>query len=221
MCSILPAILARDADDFRKRIMHRELRRVAPLWHVDVLDGSMFASTAWSDPVTIGAWKDLPRIELHVMSHNPLPHIEAWHLHVPSLERAIIHAEIARPLGAILERIRAIGVGTGLALNPETPVEKLEHSLEHVDIAQIMGVHPGASGRPFEGEAILAKISRAHHLFPHLRLSVDGGIRPHNARAMIDAGATQLVASSALWSHADPEDVYEILQKNARIATMR
>lgn len=209
MTCVLPAILARDEADFRARVQHPALRSAAAEWHVDVLDGSMFHATCWADPAVVGTWSDLPQIELHVMSHNPLPHIEAWHAHVPTLQRAIIHAEIARPHGAILERIHQLHLDAGLAVNPETSLEHLSHILHLLDVLQIMGIQPGASGRPFAGDGVLAKIRRAKKLFPQLAVSVDGGVSLQNAPTLLAAGAERLVTSSALWRNANPLEVFQ------------
>lgn len=211
MHCVLPAVLARDEADFYKRIAHPHLRPLAPEWHIDVLDGSMFDATCWADPAVIGTWNNLPNIELHLMVHNPLPCIDAWQRLVPTLRRAIVHLEIARPLGAVLEHIRHLGLETGLALNPETKLERAEHLVPHLDVLQIMGIHPGASGRPFHGDPIYAKIRRAKKLFPPLPISVDGGVSLENASDLLASGVERLVTASALWSSADPAKIYQQL----------
>lgn len=220
MCTIIPAVLAKDEHDFRRRIMHPGLRRVAPTWHIDILDGTMFNATCFADAEVIGTWRDLPEIEIHVMSHNPLPHIEAWRAHVPTLRRAIIHAEIARPLGAIVERVPEIRFS--LALNPETDVI-VPHAHYHLfDRVLIMGVHPGASGQPFLGEPIFAKIRRLAARYPQFAaqnaIDVDGGVSLTNAPQLHDAGASRLVTSSALWAAADPVEAYDALRGHEETA---
>lgn len=212
MLTILPAVLAHTEAECKAHLFHHGLRAVAPLWHVDILDGSMFNATCWADPSVIGTWENLPDIELHIMTHNPLPVIEAWQRHVATLRRVIFHAEVARPLGAIIERAKGMGLEAGLALNPETRLERIEHHLHDLHVVQMMGVSPGASGRPFMGDSVLAKIARSRSLFPQLPVSVDGGVNAENIRAISDAGAERVACSSALWSAANPEDAYEKLQ---------
>ncbi len=214
MCTILPAVLAHDEHDFKAHILHHGLRAVAPVWHVDILDGTMFHATCWADPAVVGTWSNLPEIEIHVMSQNPLPHIQSWMEHVPQMRQVIIHAEIARPLGAVVER--APGIHFTLALNPETDVD-VPHAHYHLfDRVQIMGVHPGASGQPFLGEPVLSKIRRLAARYPHFAathaIDVDGGVSAATIEALIAAGASRLVASSALWSAADPAEAYAQLQ---------
>ncbi len=146
------------------------------------------------------------------MVHNPLPHIEAWQRLVPTLRRVLFHAEVARPLGAIIERAKALRLETGLVLNPETKIERIEHHVDDIDAVQLMGIHPGASGRPFLGEPIMAKIRRARQLYPNIAISVDGGVSKQTLATMQQAGATRAVASSALWAAEKPEEAYRALQ---------
>lgn len=211
MHCVLPAVLARDADDFRQRIEHPQLRPLAPEWHVDILDGSMFDATCWADPHVIRDWSNLPNIELHLMVHNPLPYVEQWKALIPTFRRAIVHIEVARPLGAVLERIRHLDLEAGLALNPESKLERAEHLVPHIDVLQLMGIHPGASGRAFHGDPILAKIRRAKKLYPQLPIAIDGGVNMATAREIIAAGAERLVTASALWSSHEPEEIYQQL----------
>ncbi len=208
MSQFLPAILARDEADFHARIFHKGLRALASTWHIDVLDGSMFHATCWADPSIIGTWHNLPEIELHIMSHNPLPHLEAWARHVPTVTRAILHAEIARPLGAIVERMPHLR--WTLALNPETDVDAPHAHYHLFDRVQIMGVHPGASGQLFLGEPIFAKIRRFCARYPH-RITIDGGVTSENASPLLAAGADRLIVGSALWKHEDPVEALHAL----------
>lgn len=209
---ILPAVLARDAADCKARLLHPGLRAEAPMFHIDVLDGTMFDAACFADPAVIGTWDNLPEIEVHLMVHNPLPHILAWHEHVPTVRRVLMHVEVARPLGAIIERAAQLKLDTGLVVNPETKIERIEHHLHDLDAVQIMGIHPGASGRPFLGEPILAKIRRASQLYPNLVISIDGGVGPSTLPQVRAAGASRCVASSALWAAEDPAEAYRVLK---------
>jgi len=212
MIEIIPAVLVCNATDCQAKLLHPGLHSVADMFQVDVLDGTMFDASCFADPSVISTWPNLPNIELHLMVHNPLPIIELWHSLIPSLKRVIIHAELARPLGAILERAQALGLEIGLALNPETSLDRVAHHLHNLDVVQIMGVHPGASGQPFLGEPILAKISRCHELHPNLIIAVDGGVSLKTAKNLVNAGASRLVAGSALWSAANPVEIYTQLK---------
>lgn len=212
MTEIIPAVLARNAADCQAKLLCPGLRSVVDIFQIDVLDGSMFDASCFADPQIIATWPNLPNIELHLMVHNPLPVIELWHNLIPSLKRVIIHAELARPLGAILERAQVIGLETGLSLNPETSLDRIAHHLHNLNVVQIMGVHPGASGQPFLGEPIIAKIRRCHELHPNLIIAVDGGVSLQTAKSLINAGASHLIAGSALWSAINPVEAYTQLK---------
>lgn len=215
---ILPAVCAQDRFDFLARVTNHALRERCPLWHIDVLDGSMFDATCFSDPSQI-LGEDLPDVELHLMVKNPLPHFDAWMQAFPhQVKRAIFHAEVDRPAGPVLQRIRAQSVQAGLALNPETPVDLIHEHVHDMDLLLLLGVHPGGSGRPFQGESILRKIQEAKRRWPSLRIHADGGVNCETVGAIIANGADGACASSALWASPDPGEALAKLQKCATLS---
>lgn len=214
---ILPAVCANDRFDFLARIENHDLRAACPLWHIDILDGSLFDATCFADPTQL-LGEDLPNMELHLMVKNPLPAFEAWMSAFPhQIQNAIFHAEIDRPAGAVIERIHAQRVKVGLALNPETPVELIHEYAREIDLLLLMGVHPGASGRPFLGEMILEKIQEAKRHWPDLMIRVDGGVRCETIGTMMARGADSVCAASALWSSPNPGEALVKLQKCATL----
>jgi ribulose-phosphate 3-epimerase len=184
------------------------------MFHVDVLDGSLFNATCWADANVIGSWGQLPDIELHCMVQDPVAVAEAWHHHVPSLKRVIVHFEIGRPLTNAVTRLRALGVEVVLAINPTTLVDDIAGS--PIDALMVMGVEPGKSGQAFLGEPILAKLRRAKSLFPNLLIEVDGGVSSTNIGALMHIGVSRCVASSALWKAENPAEAYEELLSKTR-----
>ncbi len=211
MSVVAPAILAHSRKEFQSRIDHADLRRLAPIWHVDVLDGSMFGSSCWSRADVVGGFDDLPEIELHLMVQNPLKHLESWHAHVKTLRRAIVHMEISRPVGAVITKIRNLGIEPGVALNPHTPLTSLHSGLDNVHFLQLMGIEPGKSGRPFLGELILKKIQEARERFPDMVIGVDGGISADTVGDVWRAGAHQVCSASALFGADDAAKAYRQL----------
>ena len=212
LTTIVPALLTQQADTFKKRASHRGLRDLAPLWQIDILDGSMFDASCWADPKMIGSIESLPDFELHLMIEDPLPVIAAFKEMVPSVKRAIIHAEIGQSLRPLIREIQNMDLEVGLALNPESSIKTYLHELDLCNVLLLMGIHPGASGRPFLGRKILKKIKRARKLVPHVRVAIDGGVTLDTAPAMIKAGAHQLCTASTLWNADDPVEVYRQLQ---------
>lgn len=215
---IIPALLVDSADEFIKRL--RLVEDHVDVMQIDILDGSMFDATSWFDSEAIGKMTSSIKYELHLMVENPLPIIKAFREHVPSTIRAIIHAELDRPLGTIVELIKQnYKLEAGIALNPETPIEEIHHLIKELDEVLVMGVHPGASGQGFGdsvhqigGEAIYEKIERIHHRYPDLIVGVDGGVNLARAEKMLSLGATRLSVSSAIFGADEPVEILGKLQ---------
>lgn len=206
---IIPAILTDDAEDFKARLLHPELRRRAKLFHVDILDGSLFQTTCWTNPAVIRTWPNLPDIELHAMVYHPLRLVRDWE-GIP-VRRIIIHIEIGEHLKAIVPQLKERGLEVVLAVNPRTVIDTVNDFGLPIDGLQIMGVEPGKSGQAFLGEPILSKLRRAQALFPNLPISIDGGVRPELVGDLIAAGADRIVAASALWKAVDPGEAFDEL----------
>ena len=209
--NIVPVILAQSQEEFIEKVHNDEVKKLAPLFQIDILDGSLFNTTCWADIEIIKTLDHLPNFELHLMIDNPLPVIKMWKENIPSLQRAIIHAEIHRPLGAVIDQIKLLNLEVGIAVNPETDLMSVKNQIEDVDILLIMGVHPGASGQSFLGEFILKKIQNARAHFPNINIAVDGGITLENVKSIIDAGTNQLCVSSAIWKAKNPTEAIKQL----------
>jgi len=225
MIEVLPGILAENADELREKLFFPGFWEPGVTAHVDILDGTMFGATCFCDATTAqqhfniphhntAVAQHFPSIELHCMVQNPLPIIEQWKSLVPETIRAIIHAEIDRPLAPILHRIQNLALETGIALCPQTVPDVLRALPVQPDRLLIMGVEPGASGRTFLGEPILAHIRRARSLYPILTIAVDGGMNAETAQSALHAGANAYIATSAIWSKPDPRRAYQQLAHN-------
>lgn len=208
---IIPTLLVQNFDTFRQRVSHAELRQAAMLWQIDALDDSLFEARSFFDAKHIATIKDLPDFELHLMVSNPLPIIEEWKFHVPTLKRVIIHGEIEKPLTPILTYIKNLGLEAGVALNPETKLNILKPIAHLLDEILILGVHPGASGQGFIGKKILKKIKKATKKYPNMVIAVDGGVNRETIDDMVKAGAQRLNVSSAIWKAKNPLEAFNNL----------
>ncbi len=217
MIEVLPGILAENADELREKLFFPGFWQPGMTAHIDILDGTMFGATCFCDATAVRsetaqrAVSTIPNIELHCMVQNPIPIIEQWKSVVPETIRAIIHAEIERPIAPLLDAIHELGIETGVALCPRTSPDILNVLPQLPDRVLIMGVEPGASGKTFLGEPILAKIRRTRSLYPTLTIAVDGGMNAETTQFVSSAGANALVVSSAIWSANRPLDVYQHL----------
>jgi len=219
---IAPSIIA--ADFWR---LGEEVRRAeaggADLLHVDVMDGH-FAPNLTVGPLVVEA--------LHRHTHLPLD----VHLMLADSDRFLeafreagawgltVHVEACPHLHRTVSRIRELGLRAGVALNPATPLWVLEEILPEVDLVLVMSVNPGFSGQAFL-PASLEKVRRLRALVEARGLStdieVDGGVHPGNARALVEAGATILVAASAVFGPGkDPEATVRALREAATGSTL-
>ena len=210
MIEIIPSILVNSKGDFEKKL--RLVEHHAGTVHVDILDGTLFPNTTWHDARSVGAMKTDVNYELHLMVQNPLPEIEAWKKHVSTVTRAIIHAEINRPVGSVVDTIHHIHkLEAGIALNPETPLSQLNSSVHNADMLLIMGIHPGFSGQEFLGLQILKKIRKARERWPDLLIEADGGVREDNISLMKAAGCNRVCAASLIYNSDNPKEMLKKL----------
>lgn len=216
MALIVPTVLEVTREAFLGRLLRFREFSGAPVWQVDVLDGSYAHAVAFSDPESLDDFvKDQgPEIELDLMTQDPLRYIDLWAQHYRRLKRVIIHAEaVSSPmdtLASIMERHPKLERGLAIAL--DTPLTAIDHLVPDITHLQIMGVPVGASGQRFAEAVALEKIQEAHYLYPELTISVDGGVNLENAHACLLAGASQLCVNSGLWKSKDPVATLKHLQ---------
>ncbi|MBI5369969.1 hypothetical protein HZA85_02160 [Candidatus Uhrbacteria bacterium] len=212
MSEIVPSLLVASKKDFEQNL--RAVENDCALIQVDVLDGSLFPHTSWYDPRAIGAIETRVAMEAHLMVENPIPIVEAFKEHVPTFTRAIVSAEMHRPLGAVVGHIKDIlGLEIGVAINPETPLHEIEEVLHLIDQLTLMSVHPGTQGQAFgdalhldNPEAIFEKIAQARNHRPDLTIEIDGGVTQELITPLIKAGVKRICVGSLLFRSPNPSD---------------
>jgi ribulose-phosphate 3-epimerase len=186
--------------------------------HVDVMDGR-FVPNITIGPVVVEAIRKRTRLPLdvHLMIVEPERYLAAFA--DAGADALTVHAETCPHLQRTLARIREHGARAGVALNPSTPPAALEYVLDDLDLALVMSVNPGFGGQTFL-PAALAKIGRVRSLLGTrpVEVSVDGGITAALARAVVERGATTLVAGSAIFGAADPKAAISELRSAAAVA---
>jgi len=182
----------------------------AKVFHFDVGDGH-FIPEITIGPVVAAAISPLTRgwgakLDCHLMVSEPEKHFEA--IAKAGGDSVTFHVEACDEPARAIGHARSLGLGVGLALNPETAVEDAARAVDGADLVLCMSIHPGYSGQAFMPEA-LDRIGRLRELLPSgVRLQVDGGINSESARAARDAGADLLVAGSAIFWKDDPAAAY-------------
>jgi ribulose-phosphate 3-epimerase len=114
-----------------------------------------------------------------------------------------VHVETCPHLHRTLQQIKDVGCRAGVSLNPATPVAHLEPVLMDVDLVLVLAVDPGFGGQSYIPSST-GRITRLRHILDSccrsgVELEVDGGVKPHNAAEIVEAGATVLVAGSAVF----------------------
>jgi ribulose-phosphate 3-epimerase len=167
--------------------------------HLDVMDGHFVPNLSYGPPV-IKDWR--PRtsfpFDTHLMMAEPGRYLDDFVR--AGCDVIIVHIEVLPDPRPLLRRIRDAGCQASLALNPPTPVSAIEPFLDDVDAILVMSVMPGFGGQPFDA-SVLDKVRALRRARPDLRISIDGGIHAGTAAQAVAAGATQLVAGSAIFRH--------------------
>lgn len=204
MVKIAPSILSADFARLGEEIKDVE-RGGADYIHVDVMDGH-FVPNVTIGPLIVEAIRpvtDLP-LDVHLMIENPDRYIEAFAK--AGANYITVHAEASRHLHRTIQLIKSTGVKAGVVLNPATPVESLKHVIEDLDMVLLMSVNPGFGGQKFI-HSVLPKIRKVREMAdahnPGLEIEVDGGVNEETAKLCIEAGATVLVAGSAVFNQED------------------
>ena len=185
-----------------------EIDRVRPEtdWlHVDVMDAHFVPNLTIGPPVVASIRQHTDAyLDCHLMMTDPGDYLAAFAQ--AGADGCTVHVEVGRTAELIRE-MRGLGVHAGLAVNPETPIERCEPWLDQIDLLLVMSVHPGFGGQHFMEEAIpkvawAAEMTRRAGL--NLVIEVDGGIDASTVGAVAEAGATMFVAGSAIFGHEDP-----------------
>lgn len=198
--SVLPADFAELGDEVRA-LCEVGVDRIQ--W--DVMDG-VFVPNLTFGPDVIAAARPHSTVgfEAHLMVVNP---DELLGRYVDAgCELVIVHAEACTHLHRTLARIRDLGARSGVALNPHTPADVVEHVLAETDLVLAMTVNPGFGGQAYI-PAMEPKIARLRRMIDAsglpVELEVDGGITAKTIRAASTAGADVFISGSGLYAHPD------------------
>jgi ribulose-phosphate 3-epimerase len=173
--------------------------------HVDVMDGR-FVPNITIGPLVVEAVRKVTRlpIDCHLMIVEPERYVEAFAK--AGADLVCVHAEVSPHLHRTLQAIRGAGARTGVALNPSTGLEAVEHVLGDCDLVLVMSVNPGFGGQryiPACTDKVRQLRARADQRGLALEIQVDGGIKPDTVGPVAAAGANVLVAGTAVFGAKD------------------
>lgn len=214
--AILPSLLLCDFGNLQREVAALESAKVAAL-HLDVMDGNFVPNLTYGMPIVTALRRltDLP-LDVHLMISRPERYVERFV--DAGADSITIHAEAADDARGVLESIRALGVGAGVAINPGTPWTTIEDCLDVCDLVLVMSVEAGFGGQAFNPIALEKLAALRERCGDEMLLEVDGGVNAQTIHSCAEAGANLFVVGSAIFHSDNYGDAIGQLRELAGVA---
>lgn len=214
---LVPAILRRTFEAIEED--WRSIVHLPEHIQIDITDGIFAGDGTYRD---IRRFKQLPesqKIELHFMVHTPANFVDDVIDVNPA--RCVFHLESFEGTNDIKFVFEALREKTqselALAINPESPNERLEEHLHLVDYVMFLGYNPGWANQPIN-PVVYLKIGQFKDKHPDTRIAADGHVDKDTVESYVKAGARILCANTSIFGAGDPEENYRQLQLLAEAA---
>jgi ribulose-phosphate 3-epimerase len=201
MTIISPSLLACDFLNIEPEL--NAFSGVKDIWfHLDIMDGHFVPNLTFGHPIIELITKKAPhKCDAHFMVTNPEFHGET--LKNSGLHNFTFHVEATTDSLGLIKKLKAHYPSVGISIKPNTPVSALtDEILKAIDLVLVMSVEPGFGGQSFMPSAydkIKELKNRRESLKAHFQIQVDGGVTDQNSKALIAAGADNLVAGSYIF----------------------
>ncbi len=215
---LCPSILAADFWELGRQVEIVEKAGV-PYLHIDVMDGMFVPSISFGMPV-LRCVRKRSRLfmDVHMMVAQPERYVEE--LVELGADGITIHVEACECIPETLAKVKGLGVKTGIAINPETPVSAVLPYMDMVDMVLVMTVRPGFGGQEYIIDCI-DKIKEMRRIinerYPDVKLEIDGGVTLGNLEMNLAAGANVIVTGSAIFKGDIASNVREFLKRMEKI----
>lgn len=197
---LAPSILSADFNVLGEQIQ-TVAKAGAQYIHVDVMDGIFVPSISYGMPVIKSVRKSTDAVfDVHLMITEPVRYIRDFA--DSGADIITVHVEACKDIDETIRDIKACGVRAAVAINPETPVDKIMPYLDDIDMALVMSVHPGFGGQKFIPDVLdKVRIIRSYHRDNNMDkdIEIDGGINFDNLPEVLEAGANVIVAGSSVY----------------------
>lgn len=183
--------------------------------HIDVMDGNFVPSISFGMPVIKAIRVCTDKVfDVHLMIDEPIRYLKDFK--ECGADIITVHAESCKHLSRTLNAIHELGMKSGVALNPSTPIEYIKYVLDDTDMVLVMSVNPGFGGQKYI-PAVTQKIKDVKSLIDNMGknidIEVDGGVNLDNVDMIMDAGANVIVAGSAVFKGDAVANVTSFLSK--------
>ena len=206
MCSqIIPAILTNDIQDAKQKIA--QLNDLVEWVQIDVMDNIFVPNTSIQISDLRGVVTN-SKLEAHLMIKNPQEVFDDC----AQLEfkRVIFHFEAVNNVSEILTTMNKFDFEKGIAINPDTDIQKIIPFLDKLDVVLFMSVYPGFQNQKFIPK-VLEKIKELKKISPNTKIAIDGGVKKENIKSIANAGVDDIDVGSAMFINNDPETNLEEL----------
>ncbi|MFQ6122043.1 MAG: ribulose-phosphate 3-epimerase [Dehalococcoidales bacterium] len=203
---VVPAILTNDPKALETMV--RQAETFTNYVQFDIMDGQFVPSHS----ITSGHLANLSMKlswEVHLMVLHPGDHLKDFRQ--AGAQKVIFHYEATPSPREVIALSRDLGLGVGLAINPDTPVSTILPLVDEVDSVLFLTVHPGFYGSKFIPE-VMEKVAELHSVRPDMEIGVDGGIKESNITQVARAGVNVIYVGSAIFLQPKPGDSFRHLQ---------
>ena len=210
---IAPSILAADFGN-----LSLECKKIdksnADWFHLDVMDGLFVPNISYGMPIVKSIRKMTKKpLDVHLMIIEPERYIDKF-IEIGS-DILTVHVEATSKMDNIIDKINHSGIKSGIAINPDTPISKLDDYISNVDLICLMGVHAGFGGQKF----IKKTFNRLEELKNLINsknssalIEIDGGVNENNFEKLKNLGADVLVAGSYVFNSSDYNTAIDLIK---------